>query len=1046
MQSSRKKLFVALSAASLVTGLGVSQMTTANDSLRNERLALRAAQPLPANLDALKLDAAVTAKGSLSAVESAARSTAPRQRVIVRLKEKPVARAGDLSASARVAHRGKVRDSQDAFVRRAATLAPGSKVLARTQVVLNAVFLDMDVSQMAAIRSDSDVLSVNLVSDYKLDLPETVPYIGGTAVQNTGVDGAGVKVAVLDSGIDYTHAALGGEGTAQAYEDAWGTFVGDPRQTMRDGLFPTAKVVDGYDFVGEDWPNTPEAPDDDPIDLEGHGTHVADIIAGSLGVAPGADLYAVKVCSAVSSSCSGIALIQGMEFAVDPNGDGDPSDRVDVINMSLGSPYGQPFDDDLSTAVENATALGVLTVASAGNSGDKPYATGTPSATASALSVAQTEVPSAVQPFLTLNDVDYPAVFQPWSTAPVGVVSGPLQYADGAGGNLNGCAPFAPGSLTGLVVLVDRGGCNFTLKIKTIGDAGGVAGIIGLIAPGDPFSGGDGGDSPITIPGYMISQADSNAFKAQVGDEVIIDPSKGVPLVGSMVGSSSRGPQDETTTLLKPEIGAPGASVSAIAGSGTGTGPFGGTSGAAPMVAGSAALLLQSEPNLSPAETKARLMNTADTDITTDPAKGLAPITRIGGGEVRVDQAVSATTAAWDQDTLQGGLSFGFVDVERDQEVLVKTVVVKNYSYETAQYTVSSNFRFEDDEVSGAVTVVVPEGKIAVRARGTATFNVRLIIQGDLLNGNFMNSGSEGANPDALTINEFDGYITLDDGTDTIQMPWHVLPRKASSLRAQKRVRTSQGSATISLPNVGVGTAQNEAYNLIALSDDMPEGGVGEQAPKPDLRAVGVNTIPVEPGFCSAEESFLWTFAISTWERQEHLLPVTLIVYLDTNQDGVDDYAILNRDASGLGTITDGRQVSYALNLETGESVAFFFTEHSMNTTNTVHIVCAEQVGLTAADMMTTQVDVSVEAQDFYYGGPGDFIDGLTITPLGERYLGLTADVPGKGTGSMEILDFGAMPGNSAEPGILLFSNSDRGTGNRGGATQATETRIISVN
>jgi minor extracellular serine protease Vpr len=68
----------------------------------------------------------------------------------------------------------------------------------------------------------------------------------------------------------------------------------------------------------------------------------------------------------VSSSCSGIALIQGMEFSVDPDGNGDTSDAVDIINMSLGAGYGQPFDDDLSQAVENASALGVLTVSSAG--------------------------------------------------------------------------------------------------------------------------------------------------------------------------------------------------------------------------------------------------------------------------------------------------------------------------------------------------------------------------------------------------------------------------------------------------------------------------------------------------------------------------------------------------------------------------------------------------------------------------------------------------------------------------------------------------------
>jgi minor extracellular serine protease Vpr len=132
------------------------------------------------------------------------------------------------------------------------------------------------------------------------------------------------------------------------------------------------------------------------------------------------DIYAVKVCSAVATSCSGIALIQGMEFAVDPNGDGRLNDRVDIINMSLGASYGQPFDDDLSTAVDNATKLGILTVASAGNSADKPYANGTPSSAATALSVAQTAVPSAFLPLMQILAPaniagSFPAVFQPWS-------------------------------------------------------------------------------------------------------------------------------------------------------------------------------------------------------------------------------------------------------------------------------------------------------------------------------------------------------------------------------------------------------------------------------------------------------------------------------------------------------------------------------------------------------------------------------------------------------------------------------------------------------
>jgi subtilisin family serine protease len=379
-------------------------------------------------------------------------------------------------------------------------------------------------------------------------------------------------------------------------------YDGNDPTVIEPGTFPTAKVVGGYDFVGSVWPNSPEMPDPDPLDdgpANGHGTHVAHIIGGMGGVAPGVDLYAVKVCSSVSTSCSGIALIQGMDFATDPNGDGKYNDRVDIINMSLGSSYGQPFDDDLSLAVENATKVGILTVASAGNSSDKPYANGTPAASPSALSVAQTSVPSGFMPLMQIIAPaniagSFPAVFQPWSAPLTSVIEAPLQYGNGAGGNLDGCAAFTPGSLAGKIVLVNRGACNFTLKVKNVADAGGLIGIIGLIAPGDPFEGGDGGDRPINIPGYMVSQAVANRLRSGLPNTVVrFDPEVGIPLAGTMVGSSSRGPQHENTTLIKPEIGAPGASVSAIAGTGTGEGPFGGTSGAAPMVSGSAALVLQ---------------------------------------------------------------------------------------------------------------------------------------------------------------------------------------------------------------------------------------------------------------------------------------------------------------------------------------------------------------------------------------------------------------------------------------------------------------------
>ena len=165
------------------------------------------------------------------------------------------------------------------------------------------------------------------------------------------------------------------------------------------------------------------------------------------------------------------------------------------------------------------------------------------------------------------------------------------------------------------VVLVDRGVCNFSAKIANIAAGGGTIGVIGLVTPGDPFDGAFGvcpDNLCATIPGYMVSQSTATAMKNPAA-RVTFDDANGIPLVMHMVGSSSRGP-DNDHNLIKPEIGAPGASVSAEVGTGNGTTSFGGTSGAAPMVAGSAALLMEAYGSRGPLEIKAALINTGFTE------------------------------------------------------------------------------------------------------------------------------------------------------------------------------------------------------------------------------------------------------------------------------------------------------------------------------------------------------------------------------------------------------------------------------------------------
>lgn len=348
---------------------------------------------MPANLQSLRMSSPL--KMNNVDVASLRSTLAARgdNGVIIRLVSPSVAEQKVHGKSAQKARKNLQAEQAD-LLSTIMALDPNARILGQTQLVLNAVFVEVNPAILAELATNPGILRIAPLANYELDLSETVPYIGASAVQAEGFDGSGVSVAVLDSGIDYNHLALGGSGIVADFDN------NDP-DIIEPGTFPTSKVVGGYDFVGSNWPFLPLAPDPDPLDAGaggGHGTHVAHIIGGAGGVAPGADLYAVKVCSSVSTSCSGVALIQGMEFAVDPDGDSDPSDHVDIINMSLGGDYGQPFDDDLSAAVNNATAFGVLTVASAGNGGDKPYIIGTPAAAKTALSVAQTAVPSGFLP------------------------------------------------------------------------------------------------------------------------------------------------------------------------------------------------------------------------------------------------------------------------------------------------------------------------------------------------------------------------------------------------------------------------------------------------------------------------------------------------------------------------------------------------------------------------------------------------------------------------------------------------------------------------
>jgi subtilisin family serine protease len=980
-----------------------------------------------------------------------------KAQVIVRLPDKPLAamvganakRTGIAwTAAQQRAYVAQLAAKQDALKAQIAAL--GGTELARVSKAHVALVVEIDAKRLPELAKLPGVAKVRPVVDYELSLSETVPYIGAASLQSAGLDGTGITVAVLDSGIDYTHRNIDGDGTTASYEAAYGTATADSRNKTRDGLFPTAKVIEGFDFVGERWTGAsgspPLEPDPDPIDCSptaigcggGHGTHVADIIAGhSLdgthkGVAPGAKLLAAKVCSAVSTSCSGVALLQGVDFALDPNGDNDISDAADVINLSLGSSYGQR-EDDLSEALANGVRFGVVVVASAGNSGDRPYIAGSPSTTPEVISVAQTQTPSATGfPLLINSPASIAGSYPNTATldwAPVGAgATGNVAFV-GRGCPAAGATPADPylDDPAGKIALIDRGVCGISLKVDRAAKAGAIGVLIGLVAPGDAVSFSFGGGDTF-VPSIVITQPVSNLIKANIAAPVNVTfgPGASLPLVGSIVASSSRGP-GYSYVQIKPDIGAPGASMSAEVGTGTGETPFGGTSGAAPMVSGAAALLLDQNPSLTPLEVKARLMNSADTNILKNPSLEpgvLAEITRIGGGEVRVDRAAALMTTMYDAaDPANVGLSFGY-NAATGAQALRKKVTVRNYAAGARTYSVAPSFRFANDAASGAISFVAPS-TVTVPGNGSATFTMTLNLNANALPAWNINSGSQGGNGVPLRTLEYDGYVTLSDGIDTVHLPWHVLPHKAANTKAAKTSVALAGaaSANVGVTNTGGAvTGLTDVFALTGTSARYPTSVLpqpGDNFAMIDLRAVGVRVVDAGGGTLALQ------VAMNTYGSRSHAVyPAEFDIYIDSNNDGENDFVIFNTENGAFAST--GQTVVNVLNLHLapgapGRIVTRFFADADLNSANFIATALLSDLGLTAH----TKFRMSVYAFDNYFTGAAtDAIENMVHTLDTPKFGGsiVPGAVPINGSSTLTISNVaGGAAASPSQSGLLLM-------------------------
>jgi subtilisin family serine protease len=226
----------------------------------------------------------------------------------------------------------------------------------------NGVAVTVPRDSLAALRALPYVKKIHLdkpMEALAVTVPVNVALIRADRVwSDLGTRGKGIVVAIIDTGIDYTHPALGG------------------------CLGPGCRVIGGHDFVNND---------DDPMDDHFHGTHVAGIIGGNsadyVGVAPEVSFVGYKVLNSKGSG-SESNVVAAIERAIDPNQDGDFSDRADVANLSLGG-LGNA-DDAASTAIDNAVAAGTVFAVAAGNSG-APHSIDSPGTARRAITVGASD-------------------------------------------------------------------------------------------------------------------------------------------------------------------------------------------------------------------------------------------------------------------------------------------------------------------------------------------------------------------------------------------------------------------------------------------------------------------------------------------------------------------------------------------------------------------------------------------------------------------------------------------------------------------------------
>jgi subtilisin family serine protease len=852
--------------------------------------------------------------------------------VIVQLEGKPVAlrsadalaRGQTLSKADKAAMRAQLRRTQDSL--KGGISRAGGKVLKQYQDAYNGIKVRVSLDEVARLAALPGVVAVRSIPRVSRTLTHAVPFTGTPAAWGDfGVTGAGIKIAIIDSGVDYTHADFGGAGTPEAFAD------NDPT-IIEDGSFPTAKVAGGYDFVGDDYdPEDPDhatpEPDPDPIDcgLGGHGTHVAGIAAGAgvgadgstyagpydrttdfssfkvgPGVAPEATIYAYRVFGCVGAT---ELVVDAIDRAV--------ADGVDVINMSIGSDFGEADSPD-SVAADNAALAGVTVVIAAGNGGSVPYIVGSPGVATRAITVAAQDT----LPSFGLATVDLPADDQDginMNGAELPVTADLVVLKDAEDDISLGCdADAYDGTdVDGRIVAIRRGECPFIDK-GAAADAAGASGIIVLNrvdVPSDELPAFVGFNPELfDIPMIGLANESDEAILAADGEEISLLEN------GTIANPAYRGSAEFTAigprhndSVLKPDISAPGeAIVSAGSGLGDGGTQNGGTSMASPYTAGVAALVLEKHPTWSPAAVKAAIVNTA----TTSGFAGYDPVLA-GSGQIKPRNAVSTVAYA----SLANGtstVSFGY-EPHGGAYSETKSIRLTNTSNKAITYDLSAAFagaRHGATMSFSPRTVTVPRHSskvVKVTVRLSATALKALPDANDFADGSNLVtvSGAVIANPRGTGASA---------GKFNLRVPFLLVPRGTSDIKpisgfGPQTVDSGVYTSSIKLKNTGLHDGIADVY---AWGETDAKDGQRWL----DIRATGVQSLPGPEAGLPSSDRFL-IFAVNFWSRWSTPSDLDLEVEIDVDGDGATDFYLVGYDSGAiLSGVLNGQPASFLLDAD----------------------------------------------------------------------------------------------------------------------------------